>query len=86
MRLYPPQWYAPFFLTTSYAYAQEYSDYGVYALTLEDEVGSKILDFSKDSNVKKLNWPKVLIDKIRNGKNDLNSLAYDLYILAYRKD
>ena len=82
LKVSPPKWYAPFFLTTDYKYAEEYSDYGVYTITLKSEAKSKILDFSKDSEVKKLKWPKELIDDIRTGKSDLNGIAYDMYILA----
>ena len=82
LKLAPPKWYAPFFMTTDYKYAEDYADYGVYTITLKSEVGSKILDFSKDSDVKKLHWPKELIDDIRTGKSDLNGIAYDMYILA----
>lgn len=86
LKLKPPKWYSPFFLTSSYKYAQDYADYGVYTIKLKDEVGSKIFDFNNATEVKKLKWPKVVVDKIREGKNDLNSIAYDLYILAYDKD
>lgn len=77
----PPKWYAPFFLTTDYKYAEEYSDYGVYEIILKNEVKSKILDFNNDIDVKNLNWHQKLIDEIRKGKSDLNALAYDLYII-----
>ena len=82
LKLSPPEWYAPFFLTTCFEYAKEYSDYGVYTIILNNEAKSKILDFNKGSDVKKLNWPKELIDEIRTGKSDLNSIAYDMYVLA----
>ena len=82
LRVSKPKWYAPCFLTTSFEYAQDYSDYGVYKITLKSEAKSKILDFAKDSDVKKLKWPKELIDDIRTGKSDLNGIAYDMYILA----
>ena len=82
LKLSPPKWYSPFFLTTDYSYAEEYSDYGVYTITLKGEAKSKILDFDKDSDVKKLKWPKELINDIRTGKSDLNGIAYDMYILA----
>ena len=82
LKLVPPKWYAPFFMTTDYSYAEDYADYGVYTITLKSEVKSKILDFSKDSDVKKLHWPKELIDEIRVGDSDLNGIAYDMYILA----
>lgn len=82
MKLSPPKWYSPFFLTTDYSYAEKYSDYGVYTITLKGEAKSKILDFSKDSDVKKLKWPRELIDDIKTGKSDLNGIAYDMYILA----
>lgn len=82
LKLLPPKWYSPFFLTTDYNYAEEYSDYGVYIITLKGEAKSKILDFGKDSDVKKLKWPKELINDIRTGKSDLNGIAYDMYILA----
>ena len=82
LKLAPPKWYAPFFMTTDYKYAEDYADYGVYTITLKSEAKSKILDFSKDSEVKKLKWPRELIDDIRTGKSDLNGIAYDMYILA----
>ena len=82
LKLAPPKWYSPFFLTTDYSYAEEYSDYGVYTITLKSEAKSKILDFNKDSDVKKLHWPIELIDNIRTGNNDLNGIAYDMYVLA----
>ena len=34
LRLSPPKWDAPFFLTTSYKYAEDYSDYSVYKIEL----------------------------------------------------
>lgn len=83
LKISPPRWSSPFFLTTNIEYAEEYSDYGVYKIELKSEAQSRILDFNKSSDVKKLKWPKVLIDKIREGRNDLNSIAYDMYILAY---
>lgn len=83
LKLSQPQWYAPFFLTTDYNYAQDYSDYGVYLIDLKNESKINILDFSKITEVNKLNWPKILVDTIKNGNNDLNSIAYDLYDLAY---
>ena len=86
LRLFQPRWNAPFFLTTNYKYAQEYSDYGVYTIILKNEIDSKILDFNSPSDVKKLHWPKILIDKIKDGKNDLNSISYDMYILANQID
>ena len=52
LKLSPPKWHSPFFLTTDYSYAVEYSDYGVYTITLKSEAKSKILDFDKDSDVK----------------------------------
>lgn len=86
LKLNPPRWYAPFFVTSSYRYAQEYSDYGTYTIILKNEIGSKILDFSNMSDTRKLKWPKIVIDKINEGGNDLNSIAYDLYILAFDKN
>lgn len=83
LKISPPRWSSPFFLTTNIEYAEEYSDYGVYKIELKSEAQSRILDFNKSYDVKKLKWPKVLIDKIREGRNDLNSIAYDMYILAY---
>ena len=78
-----PSWNAPFFLTTSYEYAKEYSDYGVYKIELSNEKNLNILDFNNSAEVNKLKWPKIVVDKIREGKNDLNSIAYDMYILAF---
>ena len=83
LKISPPRWSSPFFLTTNIEYAEDYSDYGVYKIELKSEAQSRILDFNKSADAKKLKWPKVLIDKIREGKNDLNSIAYDMYILAY---
>ena len=86
LRLSPPKWDAPFFLTTSYKYAEDYSDYGVYKIELADQRDLNILDFSNEEEVQKLGWPEVLVDKILEGRNDLNSLAYDLYLLANGED
>ena len=83
LKIYPPRWSAPFFLTTSKEYAEDYADYGVYKIELKSEIKSKILDFDKTADVNKLKWPKVLVNKIKEGKNDLNSIAYDMYALAY---
>lgn len=82
LRLSPPKWDAPFFLTTSYEYAEDYSDYGVYKIELANQRDFNILDFNNEKEVQKLGWPEVLVDKILEGRNDLNSLAYDLYLLA----
>ena len=82
LRLSPPKWDAPFFLTTSYKYAEDYSDYGVYKIELANQRDLNILDFSNKEEVQKLGWPEVLVNKIIEGRNDLNSLAYDLYLLA----
>ena len=82
LRLSPPKWDAPFFLTTSYKYAEDYSDYGVYKIELANQRDFNILDFNNEKEVQKLGWPEVLVDKILKGRNDLNSLAYDLYLLA----
>ena len=70
-------------MTTSYEYAEEYSDYGVYKIELENEKDLNILDFNSKSEVRKLGWPDVLLRKIQAGENDLNSIAYDMYILAF---
>ena len=83
LKLQHPKWHQPLFLTSSFEYAEEYSDYGVYAIQLKAETSLKILDFSKNNETRQLKWPKILIDKIREGRNDLNSIAYDMYILAY---
>lgn len=77
-----PSWNAPFFLTSSYKYAEKYSDYGVYKVTLKDAIKSSICDFDNDSDVRQLNWPKLLIDQIRSGKSDLNGIALDLWIMV----
>lgn len=86
LRLSPPKWDAPFFLTTSYKYAEDYSDYGVYKIELANQKDLNILDFNNEKEVQKLCWPEVLVDKIIKGRNDLNSLAYDLYLLANGED
>jgi len=62
LRIVQPSWNHPFFLTTDFTYAEGYSDYGVWKVLLNDSMKSSILDFSKPSETKKLNWPKVLID------------------------
>ena len=36
LKIAKPSWDAPFFLTTSYEYAEDYSDYGVYKIELID--------------------------------------------------
>ena len=82
LKISNPSWNAPFFLTTSYEYAKDYSDYGVYKIELIDYRDLNILDFNNEEEVQKLGWPEVLVDKILEGRSDLNSLAYDLYILA----
>ncbi len=82
LKIAKPSWDAPFFLTTSYEYAEDYSDYGIYKIELANQRDLNILDFSNEEEVQKLGWPEVLIDKILEGENDLNSLAYDLYLLA----
>ena len=86
LRLSPPKWDAPFFLTTNYKYAEDYSDYGVYKIELANQRDLNILDFNNEKEVQKLGWPEVLVDKIIKGRNDLNSLAYDLYLLASGED
>ena len=83
LRIARPSWNRPFFLTTSYQYAENYADYGVYKIELTNEKDLNILDFNDNNEVARLNWPKVLVDKIKDGKNDLNSIAYDLHILAF---
>lgn len=82
LKIAKPSWDAPFFLTTSYEYAEDYSDYGVYKIELVDQRDLNILDFNNEEEVQKLGWPEVLVDKILEGRSDLNSLAYDLYLLA----
>lgn len=82
LKIAKPSWDAPFFLTTSYEYAKDYSDYGVYKIELADQRDLNILDFNNEEEVQKLGWPGVLVDKILEGRSDLNSLAYDLYLLA----
>ena len=83
LRLTPPQWYAPFFLTSNYKYAIDYSDYGVYAIDLKTETESNILDFNFMTDTNTLMWPKVLINMIKSGTSDLNGIAYDMYDLAF---
>ena len=82
LKVVKPSWDAPFFLTTSYEYADDYSDYGVYKIELVDRRDLNILDFNNEEEVQKLGWPEVLVDKIIEGRSDLNSLAYDLYLLT----
>lgn len=67
LRIVKPSWDAPFFLTTSYEYAQDYSDYGVYKLELSAEQDLNILDFKNAAEVQKLKWPNVLVSKILEG-------------------
>lgn len=83
LRIVQPAWNYPFFLTTDFEYAKDYADYGVYKVILNDSVKSEILDFSNNKDIKKLNWPKLLINQIQSGKSDLNSIAFDLYSLIY---
>lgn len=82
LKISRPAWNAPFFLTTSKEYAKDYADYGVWEVVLKNEANSsKILDFSKPSDVSKLKWPKKLIEQINTGTSDLNAIAYDLWLL-----
>lgn len=81
-KLRKPNWNRPFFLTNDISYANEYSDYGVYEIMIADAPRQDILDFDTDKDANKLGWPKVLIDKIRQGKSDLNAIAYDMWILV----
>lgn len=83
IRIVKPNWNTPFFLTTSYEYAKDYSDYGVYEIELKNERNLNILDFNNQQEVQQLHWPEIVVKAIQSGKNDLNSIAYDLYILAY---
>ena len=83
LRIAKPAWYKPFFLTTSYEYAQDYADYGVYKIQLADQQKLNILDFNNTNEARKLNWPEIVVKTIQAGKSDLNSIAYDLYVLAY---
>lgn len=83
LRIVQPAWDFPFFLTDNIKYAEDYADYGIYKVILKGEINSNILDFDNDEDVSKLKWPALLISKIREGKNDLNSLAYDMYELAF---
>ena len=83
LRIVKPNWNTPFFLTTSYEYAKDYSDYGVYQIELRNERSLNILDFKKKQKVQQLHWPDIVVKAIQSGKTDLNSIAYDLYILAY---
>ena len=84
LTLHMPAWNTPLFLTSNFNYAKEYADYGVYILTLDKTVNLNICDFNKKTDVSKLHWPKIVVDAIKNGRNDLNSIAYDMYILAYQ--
>lgn len=81
LKLMKPDWSKPLFLTTDIDYAATYSDYGIWKVTLDKSVLNNILDFKNRSDVKKLNWPKLLIDKINKGDSDLNSIARDLYAM-----
>ena len=45
LRVTKPAWNKPFFLTTSYEYAEDYADYGVYEIELSNEARLDILDF-----------------------------------------
>ena len=80
-KLRRPAWNRPFFLTDDTEYAAEYSDYGIYEITIADDPEQNILDFDNAADVQKLGWPKVLVDKIQQGKSDLNAIAYDMWIL-----
>lgn len=86
LRLSPPHWSHPFFVSTDYGYAEEYSDYGVYQIDLKPEAQQSILDFSSSADIAKLHWPKRLVSQICLGKSDLNGIAYDLYALAFKKN
>lgn len=76
-----PAFDAPLFLTDDKGYAFDYADYGVWKVNLDNEKTSKILDFSNDTDVKKLKWNPTLVSQIQSGKTDLNSIAAGLYNL-----
>lgn len=82
LKIVQPSWDAPFFLTDNFSYAEDYSDYGVWKVILNDSVKNQLLDFAKDSDCKKLRWSPELINLIRSGEHDLNSIAYDLYMIS----
>lgn len=83
LKMQMPGWSHPLFLTSSYSYAEDYADYGVYKIQLVDEKDINILDFNNTEDVAKLRWPKIVVDAVKNGRNDLNSIAYDMYALLH---
>ena len=85
LRLVNPTWSSPFFLTRDFSYAKNYADFGVYKIDLKDETELNILDFSNQDETSKLGWPAALIDKVNEGRTDLNDLAYQLNVLAPHK-
>ena len=52
-------------------------------MQLADQKELNILDFNNTNEARKLNWPEIVVKTIQTGKSDLNSIAYDLYVLAY---
>lgn len=69
----------PLFLTTNIKYANEYSDYGIHVVTFKQPLSQEILDFNNPTDVKKLDWPKIIITQITKNASDLNSIVYDLF-------
>lgn len=73
----------PFFLTKNLEYAKNYSDYGVYKVTLYKSIENNICNFNNNADLKVLNWPKILIDQINSGNSDLNSIAVEMYNIVF---
>lgn len=55
---------------------KNYADFGVYKIDLKDETELNVLDFSNQDETSKLGWPAALIDKVNEGRTDLNDIAY----------
>ena len=72
----PPEWWWPFYLTKDQSYAKAYADYGVYKITIQDNLN--ILDFTNDVELNQLNLPEILVEQIRKPNLDLNYTLYEL--------
>lgn len=79
--LVPPTWIFPFYLTKSQEYAEKYADYGVYKVTIKDDLN--ILDFSSTEDLKKLKVPDILKEVFKKSSSDLNNYCHELYNLVF---
>ena len=76
----PPVWWWPFYLTTDKDYADMYADYGIYIVTIQDDLN--ILDFKNNSELNSLKLDRILSEWLKRPDYDLNYSLYELFRLA----